>query len=162
MLPDVKKILYASDIEPGSRPAFRAATSMAGHYDAQITFLHVIEPLPASARNLLKTMMQDDELDEMHDSSVANLKQKLIERIQRFCESELDENEQMKEGQVNPRVEEGVADKVILKVAEELNADLIVMGTRTHTSVGQFFLGSTASRVMHHTKIPVLVIPLRG
>lgn len=161
MLPDVKKIVYASDIEPGSRPAFRAATSMAGHYNAEITFLHVIEPLSSSARNILKTMMQDEDLNEMHDESVQNLKNKLIERIERFCSEELDEAEQMQEGQVVPRVEEGPADKVILNVAKEIGADLIVMGTRTHSSVEQFFLGSTANRVMQHTKIPVLVIPLK-
>lgn len=161
MLPDVKTILYASDIEEGSRPAFRAAVSMAGHYDAKITFLHVIEPLSASARNILKTMMNDASLNEMHDSSVENLKNKLVSRIERFCETELDSSEAMKEGQIIPRVEEGTADRVILKVANEIGADLIVMGTRTHSSVGQFLLGSTANRVMHHTQKPVLIIPLK-
>lgn len=161
MLPEVKKILYASDIESGSRPAFRAAVSMAGHYKAEVTFLHVIEPLSSSAKSLLKTMMNDADLNEMHDASMENLKNKLIERIQRFCESELDEHEKMQDGQIVPRVEEGVAEKVILKVADEIDADLIVMGTRTHSSVEQFFLGSTASRVMHHTKRPVLIIPLK-
>ena len=161
MLPDVKTILYASDIEEGSRPAFRAAVSMAGHYDAKLTFLHVIEPLSASARNILKTMMNDASLNEMHDSSVENLKNKLVSRIERFCETELDSSEAMKEGQIIPRVEEGTADRVILKVANEIGADLIVMGTRTHSSVGQFLLGSTANRVMHHTQKPVLIIPLK-
>ncbi len=161
MLPDVKKIVYASDIEEGSRPAFRAAVSMAGHYNAEITFLHVIEPLSASAKNLLKTMMNDESLNEMHQESVNNLKNKLVERIERFCSSELDDNERMRDGQVIPRVEEGVAEKVILRVADEINADLIVMGTRTHSSVEQFFLGSTANRVMQRTKRPVLIIPLK-
>jgi len=161
MLPDVKKIVYASDIEEGSRPAFRAAVSMAGHYDAEITFLHVIEPLSASAKSLLKTMMNDESLNEMHQESVNNLKNKLVERIERFCSSELDDNERMRDDQVIPRVEEGVAEKVILRVADEINADLIVMGTRTHSSVEQFFLGSTANRVMQRTKRPVLIIPLK-
>ncbi len=161
MLPDVKKIVYASDIEEGSRPAFRAAVSMAGHYNAEITFLHVIEPLSASAKNLLKTMMNDESLNEMHQESVNNLKNKLVERIERFCSSELDDNERMRDDQVIPRVEEGVAEKVILRVADEINADLIVMGTRTHSSVEQFFLGSTANRVMQRTKRPVLIIPLK-
>lgn len=161
MLPDVKRILYASDIESGSRPAFRAAISMAGHYDAQVTFLNVIEPLNSTARNLVKTMMSDEMLSEMHDESVNHLKQKLVERIEQFCDQELDEVEKMKEGQVVPRVEEGNADNVILEVADDINADLIVMGTRTHSSVGQFFLGSTANRVMTHTKRPVLIIPLK-
>lgn len=161
MLPDVKRIVYASDIEESSRPAFRAATSMAGHYQAQITFLHVIEPLSTSARNMLKTMMNDESLHEMHQSSLDNLKKKMVERIEGFCAVELDENEKLRDDQIIPRVEEGVADKVILKVADEIKADLIVMGTRTHSSVEKFFLGSTASRVMQRTKRPVLIIPLK-
>ncbi len=160
MLPDVKKILYASDIETGSRPAFRAAISMAGHYNAEVTFLNVIEPLSASAKSLMKTMMNDEALSEMHEESIANLKNKLIDRITLFCAQELDEDEKMLDGQVVPRVEEGVADKAILRVADELDVDLIVMGTITHSSVEQFFLGSTANRVMQRTKKPVLIIPL--
>ena len=106
-------------------------------------------------------MMNDASLNEMHDSSMANLKNKLVTRIERFCETELDASEAMQEGQVTPRVEEGTPDRVILKVAKEIGADLIVMGTRTHSSVGQFLLGSTANRIMHHTEIPVLIIPLK-
>jgi len=106
-------------------------------------------------------MMNDESLNEMHQESVNNLKNKLVERIERFCSSELDDNERMRDDQVIPRVEEGVAEKVILRVADEINADLIVMGTRTHSSVEQFFLGSTANRVMQRTKRPVLIIPLK-
>ncbi|MBY4678142.1 universal stress protein [Marinobacterium arenosum] len=161
MLPDVNKILYASDIEQGSRPAFRAAVSLAGHYDAEVTFLHVIEPLSATAQSIVKTMMNDESLHELHDASVDNLRKKLMERIDRFCESELDDGEKMREDQIVARVEEGVADRVILKVAEEIDADVIVMGTRTHTAMGQFLLGSTANKVMHQSKRPVLIVPLK-
>lgn len=161
MLPDVNKILYASDIESGSRPAFRAAVSLCGHYDAEITFLHVIEPLSASAQSIVKTMMNDDSLMEMHDESLQNLHDKLKERIQFFCNSELDESEKPKEHQLVARVEEGAPDKVILKVAEDIDADVIVMGSRTHSAVGQFLLGSTANKVMHQSQRPVLIVPLK-
>lgn len=161
MLPDVNKILYASDIESGSRPAFRAAVSLCGHYDAEITFLHVIEPLSASAQSIVKTMMNDESLMEMHDESLANLRTKLNDRIIHFCESELEDCEKPRDNQIVSRVEEGAPDKVILQVADEIDADVIVMGTRTHSAVGQFLLGSTANKVMHHTKRPVLIVPLK-
>lgn len=161
MLPDVNKILYASDIESGSRPAFRAAVSLCGHYDAEIIFLHVIEPLSASAQSIVKTMMNDESLMEMHDESLANLRAKLNDRITHFCESELEDCEKPRDNQIVSRVEEGAPDKVILQVADEIDADVIVMGTRTHSAVGQFLLGSTANKVMHHTKRPVLIVPLK-
>ncbi|MBE9397687.1 universal stress protein [Pontibacterium sp. N1Y112] len=161
MLPQVKKILYASDIDQGSRPAFRAAVSLCGHYNSEITFLHVIEPLSASAQSIVDTMMNDESLLEMHDQSIQNLRDKLKERIERFCETELEESEMLSEGQAVARVEEGTPWKTILEVADDIDADVIVMGTRTHSGVSQFLLGSTANKVMHHTKRPVLVVPLK-
>ncbi len=161
MLPDVKKILYASDIDQGSRPAFRAAVSLCGHYHSEITFLHVLEPLSASAQSIVNTMMNDEALHELHDQSLVNLRNKLTERVKHFCATELEENELLSDGQVTARVEEGTPWKVILKVADEINADVIVMGTRTHSAVGQFLLGSTANKVMHHSTRPVLIVPLK-
>ncbi|MDI3326701.1 universal stress protein [Pontibacterium granulatum] len=161
MLPQVKKILYASDIDHGSRPAFRAAVSLCGHYNSEITFLHVIEPLSATAQSIVDTMMNDESLNELHDQSIQNLRNKLTERIERFCAQELEESEMLKEGQAIARVEEGVPWKTILEVADDIDADVIVMGTRTHSGVSQFLLGSTANKVMHHTKRPVLVVPLK-
>ena len=160
MLPDVKKILYASDIDKGSRPAFRAAVSLCGHYNSEITYLNVIEPLSASAQSIVETMMSDESLNELHDSSLQNLKQKIEERIKHFFESELEENELLSEGSLSTRVEEGTPWKTILRVADEIDADVIVMGTRTHSAMGQFLLGSTANKVMHNSRRPVLIVPL--
>jgi len=160
MLPDVKKILYASDIDKGSRPAFRAAMSLCGHYHSEITYLHVIEPLSASAKSIIQNEINEDALNELHDQSLENLKIKIEERIRLFCETELEQNEMLEEGSVMSRVEEGTPWKTILRVADEIDADVIVMGTRTHSAMGQFLLGSTANKVMHNSKRPVLIVPL--
>lgn len=160
MLPDVKKILYASDIDKGSRPAFRAAVSLCGHYNSEITYLHIIEPLSASAQSVVETMMNDESLHEMHSQGLENLKRKMEDRIARFCETELEENEMLSEGSVQSRVEEGTPWKTILRVADDIDADVIVMGTRTHSAVGQFLLGSTANKVMQNSKRPILIVPL--
>ena len=66
----------------------------------------------------------------------------------------------LEEGSVMSRVEEGTPWKTILRVADEIDADVIVMGTRTHSAMGQFLLGSTANKVMHNSKRPVLIVPL--
>ncbi|GGK68689.1 universal stress protein [Amphritea balenae] len=161
MLPVVKKILYASDIDKGSRPAFRAAVSLCGHYNSEITFLHVLEPLSSSAQSVVDTMMNDASLNELHDQSIANVRQKLKERVDHFCQTELEENEMLSEGSVHAQVAEGVPWKTILNVADEMDADVIVMGTRTHSAVGQFLLGSTANKVMQNSKRPVLIVPLK-
>jgi len=50
-----------------------------------------------------------------------------------------------------------VAD-VILGVAEELDVDVIAMSTHGRTGPARWLLGSIAERVVHSSKVPVLLI----
>jgi len=160
---DVKKILYVSDLEEGSRPAFRAAVSLCGHYSgAQITYLHVIESLSGTTRSLLSNMMEKSELDDMLQKGVEALSVKVRERIERFCEEELEEHEVLSLKNIDARIEEGTPWRKILEVGDQMNVDVIVMGTRKHSALGQALIGSTATKTLTHSKRPVLIVPLGG
>ncbi|SIR06445.1 universal stress protein [Marinobacterium stanieri] len=161
MFHDVKKILYVSDLEKGSRPAFRAAVSLCGHYsESQITYLHVIESLSGTTRSVLSNMMEQEEIDEMLKKGVDALSEKIRKRIEKFCEDELEEHEVLSLKNIDARVEEGTPWSRILEVADEIDADVIVMGTRKHSTLGQLLVGSTATKTLTHSKRPVLVVPL--
>ena len=160
MIPGVKKILYASDIEKGSRPAFRAALSLCGHYDAQITYLHVLEN-EHQDNMVLQSVLKADGMKEMYEESLNNLKSKLEGRIDKFFKDEVDELDMLNEDQVGSIIREGKPWEVIVDVADEIDADVIVMGTRPHTGIGHALMGSTATKVMNHSKRPVLIVPLK-
>jgi nucleotide-binding universal stress UspA family protein len=49
--------------------------------------------------------------------------------------------------------------KGILEAAEELDAKLIVVGARGHSTVESLVLGAVSNAVVHHSKRAVLVIP---
>jgi len=49
--------------------------------------------------------------------------------------------------------------KGILEAAEDLDAKLIVVGARGHSTVESLVLGAVSNAVVHHSKRAVLVIP---
>jgi nucleotide-binding universal stress UspA family protein len=57
-------------------------------------------------------------------------------------------------------IKEGVAKEVINSIAQQLKADLIVMGTHGRTGLDHLIMGSVAEYVIRHSKIPVMVVTL--
>jgi nucleotide-binding universal stress UspA family protein len=56
-------------------------------------------------------------------------------------------------------VAEGRPVEVLLETAKERDASLIVVGSHGEGAVSAAFLGSTALKLLHHSKLPVLVVP---
>lgn len=64
---------------------------------------------------------------------------------------------QGKAPQVGTVIRSGSPADEILRAADELEADLIVVGGRGKGAVGAILMGSVAYRVLHHALCPVLV-----
>ena len=62
---------------------------------------------------------------------------------------------------VETRVErsDGAVWRTILDVASDVDAELIVIGTRGATAVQSGLLGSVSNAIVHHSERPVLVVP---
>lgn len=58
-------------------------------------------------------------------------------------------------------VKEGDYAENILQTAKEINADMIVMGTHSRKGLDKVLLGSVAENVLHHTNIPLFIIPVK-
>lgn len=161
MLPTIKTILYASDISPGSRPAFRMAVEQAIKHDAQIVFLHALEPFNGAATALLNDYLPR-QANAAHTNAWLNgYKERITQRIQDFLESELPDGPDLPYPTLIKTLV-GPPAKVIVRSADKLSADLIVMGERSDSTAARLFLGSTAQRVLHQSRIPVLIVPLRS
>jgi nucleotide-binding universal stress UspA family protein len=55
-------------------------------------------------------------------------------------------------------VEEGDPAARIIDVSNKLNVDLIVLGSRGTSELGQFLLGSVANKVVQYAHKPVMVV----
>ena len=60
--------------------------------------------------------------------------------------------------EVETHAQEGDPADVIIKVAEELGADLIVVGSRGLTGLQRFMLGSVSSKLSHHAPTSLMVV----
>jgi nucleotide-binding universal stress UspA family protein len=155
MIPQIKKILYTTDLTKNSVYAFFYAVDTARRRDAKIVILHAIEPIPsyvegpAGLTDEVKRKQQKDTLE------------KLKKRLEAFCKRA--------EAQIGPPcvelvskilVTRGYPPEEILNAANEEGCDVIVMGTHGKGFLAHTFLGSVSNAVLHRTRKPVFIIPL--
>ena len=161
MIPQIKKILYATDLTRNSSYAFYFAADLARKHDAKIVILHCIPSVPptvyyeaglADGNRTLKKIKETEKSDD-----VAEIKK----RLQAFC--------QAVESQIGPPcvdlvsdviVKEGYAVEEILNTADAEECDMIVLGTHGKGLLKQAFLGSAARSVLERARKPILIVPL--
>lgn len=62
-------------------------------------------------------------------------------------------------GDAETRIVHGDPGEMICRVADEVDADVIVLGQTGKGRLARFFLGSVSHHVLHHAHRPVLVVP---
>ena len=159
MIPDIKKILYATDLSQNSAHAFRYAVYFAKKFDAEIIILNVIEGTSQNAIKLLAAYLDKQYLEEILEKRVTHAIERINNRLKIFCDKELADDPECAEKIASIEVYRGYPEEEILKKADALNCDAIIMGTHekgiTHT-----FLGTVSKRVLRRSRKPVFIIPL--
>jgi nucleotide-binding universal stress UspA family protein len=158
MLPKINKILYATGMGAGAPHVFRYALAMAEQHDALIIAVSALEPLSPFAQSMVELHISHEKAEELHRTARAQARERLRDRIARLCEREGGSGSQSTQRVSEIRIEEGQPAQVILTVARECAADLIVMGSHRHTAVGDALLGTTTHKVLHSATQPVLVV----
>ncbi|MBC2710558.1 MAG: universal stress protein [Desulfosarcina sp.] len=159
MVPEIEKILYATDLSQNAAYAFSYADYLAEKLDAKIIILHVVEKMSPDAQITLQTYLDAED----HKKLLAERANHAIERIKKtlktFCEKELQGDQQIEDRIESIKVCKGYPAEEILKKTVALNCDAIVMGAHekgsTHT-----FLGSVAKSVLRRSRHPTFVVPL--
>lgn len=139
MLP-IHTILYPTDFSPRSAHAFEVACALARDYEAKLVVAHVKAPpevvygevgiLPPEPVEIRKGLQADLARVRPPDANIP----------------------------VEHRLLEGSAAEEIVKLAKEVGADLIVMGTHGRTGLSRLLLGSVAEVVLRRAPCPVLTV----
>ena len=154
-VPSYKTILYATDMGKHMRPVFLHATSLAQKYEANIIMLHVAEPMGTTGMAALELYMPD-QMDNFRKDDLKSILASMKKRLEAFNIEELGEDSKLVS---NIAVVSGHPAEEIAKFAAAKAVDMIVVGTHTNDSIGSFFLGSTARKLIHLSDRPVLVVP---
>jgi len=157
MIPRIKKILYATDLSENSAYAFRYAVNSAQQHGAKIHILHVLEEIKT---NILAAYYELEKLQEIREKGKEEVKDRIQKRLETFCQKELMKDPECRDLVASTEVVEGDPAAEILRKADELGVDLVVMGTHGKGLLEHAFLGSVAEKILHRIKIPVLTIPI--
>jgi nucleotide-binding universal stress UspA family protein len=139
----LSKILAAVD---GSDNSFRAldhAIFLAKRVEAHLTAIHVVENPPTVYVESQKLL---NELLTKYKAESA----KVLDRCKQAAE--------MSGVNIETVLAEGDAATNILGYAQREDFDLVVIGSRGLGKFKEMVLGSTSSKVLHHTKSAVLIV----
>lgn len=139
----MKKILVPVDFSDHSQYALEVAASLAKQLEGEIIVLHMM--------GLTDAVVTHDESKQVFE---AMYHMKLAEK--RFAE--LLDKDYLKGIKVTDTVQNYKVFSEVNSVAEELGADLIVMGSHGSSGLSEIFVGSNTEKVVRNSELPVLVI----
>jgi nucleotide-binding universal stress UspA family protein len=145
----IQRILLAADGSENALKAARWAAALAKTYGAKVTVLHVVH-IPAALAG--STVLPGGATDV---AVVTRLMEQAAEGVITITTPILDEVGV----EYDTRIEYGHTAETIVRVANEEQIDLIVMGSRGLTAASALLLGSVSHKVLHtiHDK-PVLIV----
>ena len=139
----MKKIIVPLDFSKYSEYALRTAAKLAKKNNAEILALHMLE---------LSEVLLTKSDTEQQQKAIFFLKM-VEKKFETFLEKDY-----LKGLKVTPIVKHFKVFSEVNDVAEENDADLIIMGSHGTSGFKEFFVGSNTERVVRNADIPVLVV----
>ncbi|MHC1706069.1 MAG: universal stress protein [Bacteroidales bacterium] len=153
----MKKLLIALDYDPTAQKVAETGFSLAKTLGAEVFLIHVIsEPVYYASREYSPIMGFEGFSDA--GPGQTNSLETLTEASLHFLEKTKahlgDEN-------IHTLVIEGEVAETITKTAQNIHADLIVMGSHSRKWLENIVMGSVTEKVLQHTTLPLFIIPTK-
>ena len=91
MIPQIKRILYATDLSPNSVYALRYAMTSAIKHDADIIILHVFEKVDPASNAWLDPYLYEERHRRIFDEHITETRDLIKKRLKAIRENELKE-----------------------------------------------------------------------
>jgi nucleotide-binding universal stress UspA family protein len=154
----VKKVLAAMDLSESNELIFEQAVDLALASKAKLMLLHVLSyeekdsPAPVlSVSPYMPVIMT--ETWEIHRQDWEKYEKKGLDLLRSLSDRATAVGLQSEGTQTF-----GSTGLVICELARNWQAEVIVMGRRSHSSLGELFLGSVSNYVVHHAPCSVFIV----
>jgi nucleotide-binding universal stress UspA family protein len=138
----IRTILYTTDFSESSKVTFPMAYSLARDHGARLIVLHVV---PSGTYQILNlAQLGQGESERQFEDDIRHQLLRLQPPDNRVP--------------MEYKLAEGEPGASIVKVAEDMHCDLIVLGTHGRTGFRRVLMGSVAEHVMRTAPCPVLVV----
>ena len=143
----IKRIVVAADGSPASSQGLEQVADLAPRVGAEVVVVFV-RHVPSAA--LVAPVLADASVMETLDQQEAEVRSEVLRLLGG------------KSVVWDFVVRSGSPGEEIVQVADESNADLVVVGSNRHSSLHNLVPGSTAAYLATHSRAPVLVMRSRG
>jgi nucleotide-binding universal stress UspA family protein len=164
---EVKTILYATDLSENARLAYAYALNLAELYGAKLVILHAVPEDPDLEKSVVG-WISADQWQEIKERNLQEARHALIGKQKQgtAIREVLDRASQNAAAALEGRrpvvteicIEKGHAVDEILRVCQEKDCDLIVMGSHGYGTLKDAMMGGTARRILRRAKVPVLLV----
>ena len=143
----IKTVMIALDYDETSQKVAETGFSLAKEMNAETVLLHVISENPVYYSSYM--YMRELKVDIFNDLKKST--QEFLDKTKKYLGDE----------SIKTVLKEGFIADTILKTANELDADIIVMGSHSRKWLETIILGSAAKDVLNRTTIPLYIVPTR-
>jgi nucleotide-binding universal stress UspA family protein len=142
-------ILCPTDLKERALLALKKAVQIAHQFNSKITMLNVQDEfMNKQEREMLRVSFES--MKYKYSQVAIESREQMRAHIRNLHAEDI---------KVDYKLREGKPAKKIVKVAEKLGVDLIVMATDGRDNIKDFVTGTITEHVINHAPCPVLVIP---
>jgi nucleotide-binding universal stress UspA family protein len=142
-----RSIVVGTDGSDTARKAVREAVELAKSVGARLDIVSAYEPVPASR-------LREESVDAPEDTQWTINAREDVDYTLKEAVADVEDSGV----EVETFSRQGDPADAILDVAEERDADLIIVGNKGMTGAKRFLLGSVPNKVSHHAPCSVLII----
>lgn len=149
---NMTKVLIALDYNPSAQLIAEKGHQLAKAMQAEVCLVHVVADAGYYAVDYSPIMG----FGGFNTANSIELTEKLKKQAGEFL---LSAAKHLGDAHVKTMILEGDSADAILTYADEYNADIIVIGSHSHSGLDTLLLGNVPAKILKHTKKPLFIIP---